>query len=328
MVALRSADGGRTWSAPVEPWQVPYNQHAWNPLSPRGSSRIYSAAMEAPFEELEQPHNGPVGLRSSDDGGRTWSGPMRIRPVNDPDYKGVCHMQWCELATGTWLLGTYTIQVSDGQRTDTQYVLRSEDQGQSWELLPGARPHGLNSPGQRRVLEGEVVDLGNGSAAIYTRSQTGRVWVSRSADDGRTWSATAPTELVHPDAPPMIFTLDAPGHLLALTHRAKASDPDWNHRFPDRQSLWCQVSHDSGTTWSEPRFLVADVAPYGGLDNAWVEVGYADVVVDGDELHIFLDYKKAVMLHLRLRLDELSSLPGEQELSAGTAASADDSSTR
>lgn len=316
MVAVRSTDGGRTWNAPTEPWQAPYNQHAWNPLIPSGSSRIYSAAMEAPFDELEQPHNGPLGLRWSDDGGRTWSAPVRIRPVNDPDYKGVCHMQWCELASGTWLLGTYTISVRDGQRTDIQYVLRSEDQGQSWELLPGARPHGLNRPGQRRVLEGEIVDLGDGAVALYTRSQTGQLWMSRSVDDGRTWSELAPTELVHPDAPPMIFSLGEPGHLLALTHRTKASDPDWNGWFPDRQSLWCQISRDAGATWSEPRFLIADAAPYGGLDNAWVEVGYADVVADGDDLHIFLSYKKAAMLYLRLRMDELPSLPSEQELSA------------
>ena len=247
MYAVRSSDGGKTWTARQLAWKSAYNQHAWNPLIPRGSKRICSFAMEGAFAELDLPHNGPLGMRFSDDDGRTWSEPARIRPVNDPDYKGVCHMQMCETSAGTWLLGTYTIRAKKVGRADRQFILRSGDRGKTWTLIPGKRPNGWHLEKHDRMLEGRILGLGGAKAVMFTRTSEGHVWELRSGDDGRTWSPPAPTPLVHPDAPPMVWRLADGTTLLALIHNRPAGH-EWKIVGADRQDLWCCLSTDGGVT--------------------------------------------------------------------------------
>ena len=41
MIAMRSRDRGRTWSAPAVPFTQPFGQHAFVPFIPRGGQRVY-----------------------------------------------------------------------------------------------------------------------------------------------------------------------------------------------------------------------------------------------------------------------------------------------
>ena len=49
MVAYRSADRGKTWTGPKTAWKLPYNQHGFVPLVPRGSKRLYAFGTEPIF---------------------------------------------------------------------------------------------------------------------------------------------------------------------------------------------------------------------------------------------------------------------------------------
>ena len=149
--------------------------------------------------------NAPIGYRYSDDDGRIWSEVRIIRPKNDPDFRGMSVMRMTETDSGTWLLGSHEADWSYIPIMTRQYLLRSEDQGRTWELLPGQRHGGWYAKGFNRMDEGRPINLGNGNVFLMTRTATGYLWGSWSEDDGKSWTYPKPTPLVHPDATTYAF---------------------------------------------------------------------------------------------------------------------------
>lgn len=326
MVMCRSIDGGKTWSEPALPWEVPYAQHGFIPLIPRDGKRIYCFGTEPKVEEREGRENATIAFRYSDDDGKTWSEPNFIRPINDPTYKGMSVMRMCETDDGTWLLGTHTGEwepnaeatMEEWRRNKTGklhtrlYVLRSTDKGKTWTLLPGKRPDGWVAPDYSRMEEGRVINLGKGKELLLARTPEGHLWKLLSNDDGLTWSDPKPTPLIQPDAPPMLFHLSDGKTLIALHHnKYDPSQPHFNSRW-GRNELWFATSKDEGETWSEPRFIVADV--FAGDRRA---ISYADLVVNGDTLNLFISPNWENALHLQFKESDLKKFPTAKELKAG-----------
>ena len=79
----------------------------------------------------------PIGYRYSDDDGRIWSEVRIIRPKNDPDFRGMSVMRMTETDSGTWLLGSHEADWSYIPIMTRQYLLRSEDQGRTWNCCQG-----------------------------------------------------------------------------------------------------------------------------------------------------------------------------------------------
>ena len=151
---------------------------------------------------------------------------------------------------------------------------------------------------------------------MFARVPSGRMWELRSADDGRTWSDPKPTRLHHPDAPPMVFWLADGGTMVALIHNQGSGD--WRGQA-DRRELWACLSGDAGRSWSEPRLLLVDTtashaAPSTRDPKRRVELSYADLLVDGDRLHLFLDHQKRQIFHIMLAEADLSAGATEQDL--------------
>jgi predicted neuraminidase len=320
MVAYRSSDRGMTWTGPTIPWDVPYSMHGFIPFIPRGSKRIYAFGTEPIPDRREGAENAPIAFRTSDDDGRTWSKPTLIRPVNDPEFLGMSLMRMCETDSGTWLLGTHAARWKRTKKaplSTRQYVLRSEDRGKAWTLLPDRRPNGWCLEAFDRMDEGRIISLGGNKALLMVRTAEGHLWQLRSEDGGKTWSGPAPTTLVHPDAPPMLFHLSDGKTLVAFHHnRYSTKRPHFNRQ--DRSELWCSLSTDDGKTWSEPRFVLANAAKPGpgwGNPNAKVfSVSYDDLLVDGDDLHLFVDFQTRQVLHVRFKVSDLKMLPTKEDL--------------
>jgi hypothetical protein len=106
MVAYRSSDRGKTWKGPDIAFDIDYNQHGFIPMIPNGTKRIYAFGTQ-PVWGMYEPQkpglqeNAPIGFRYSDDDGNNWSEVRIIRPVNDPDYRGMSVMRMCETDAGT-----------------------------------------------------------------------------------------------------------------------------------------------------------------------------------------------------------------------------------
>lgn len=325
MVAYRSSDQGITWRGPTEPFDIDYSQHGFIPLIPRGSNRLYAFGTQAiPFTYTREHglfENAPIGYRYSDDDGYHWSEVRVIRPQNDPEFRGMSVMRMCETDAGTWLLGAHEGDHSYNPVMSRQYVLRSEDQGASWMVVPHERHGGWCVPRFNRMDEGRPINLGNGHVLMQIRTCEGHLWATWSEDDGRTWRDPRATSLIHPDAPPMLTFL-SDGVTLAAFHHNRHHDTSAyqldvdSPGKADRSEIWVAFSRDGGATWSEPHFVFANaVAPDPGMGNfVNCNCSYLDIFVDQGKVQIFFPHRWQRALHLTISEADLLRLPTAKDL--------------
>jgi hypothetical protein len=331
MLAYRSSDKGQTWQGPTTAFDIPYSQHGFIPFIPRGSTRIYAFGTQpipGKWTWLDgQRENAPIGYRWSDDDGRTWSEVKLIEPQNDPEFRGMSVMRMCETDRGAWLVGSHEADWAIKPLKTRQYILRSEDRGKTWTVLPGPRPNGWFAEGFDRMDEGRPIALGGSKVLLMLRTPQGHLFTAWSGDDGKTWTQPAPSALVHPDAPPMLFHL-SDGKTLVAFHHNRHSQSTYTglnaktEGMKDRSELWVSLSTDEGHTWSAPRFVLANVvAP--NLPNAWFnyQCSYADAFVDEGVLHMFLPHRWWQVLHVTVAESALAKLPTKEELQALVATS-------
>lgn len=326
MLAYRSSDKGRTWQGPQIAFDIDYNQHAFIPLIPRGSSRIYAFGTQ-PIPGKYDPRNGgvenaPIGFRWSDDDGRTWSDVRLIQPKNDPGFLGMSAMRMTETESGAWLLGAHAADWAVKPLQTRQYLLRSEDRGETWTVLPAARPEGWFAEGFGRMDEGRPLALGGNRLLFMARTPEGHLWTARSEDDGLTWTKPTASSLVHPDAPPMLFRHSDGKTLIAFHHNrhSRGVYQGLSEKMPgmkDRSEIWVATSTDEGRTWSEPRFLFANAAA-PDLKNDWYnyQCSYLDAFVDGGKWHLFVPHRWQQVLHLTIEESALATLPTLSQLKA------------
>ena len=325
MLAYRSKDRGNTWEGPSHPFDIDYNQHGFIPFIPSGSDRLYAFGTQPIWGRYSREdglhENAPIGYRYSDDDGVTWSDVNLIEPANDPGFLGMSVMRMTETESGTWLLGSHEGDWSYKPLITRQYLLRSEDQGKTWELLPGKRHGGWHCPGFGRMDEGRPVDLGGGNAFFMTRTPEGHLWYLRSEDDGKSWTDPAPTPLIHPDAPPMLFKL-SDGQTLAAFHHNRHHDLNYTglsgrkaELMIDRSEIWLSLSEDGGITWCEPRFVFANaLAEYFDSPFRNYQCSYVDGFADEGTMNLFLPHRWRRVLHLHVAEDDLARLATAGEL--------------
>ena len=327
LVDLRSKDKGKIWTGPTVAFDIDYNQHGFIPLISRSNpQRLYAFGTQPILvmytRERGLSENAPIGYRYSDDDGYHWSEVRVIRPENDPDFRGMSVMRMCETDAGTWLLGAHEGDWSYKPLQTRQYILRSENQGQTWDLLPGARHGGWGVLQFGRMDEGRPINLGGGHVYLMLRTPAGHLWHAWSEDDGKTWTDPVPSPLVHPDAPPMLFHL-SDGKTLAAFHHNRCSITYATYQglgsnpeaFMDRSEIWVSLSHDNGHTWSAPRFVFANaLAPT--LENPFrnYQCSYMDAFVDGDVLNLFVPHRWQRALHLQIRECDLDNLPDAEKI--------------
>ena len=325
LVAYRSSDDGKTWDGPTTAFDIDYSQHGFIPLIPKGGSRIYAFGTQ-PIPSKYSRENGkhentPIGFRWSDDDGHTWSDAKLIRPVNDPDFRGMSVMRMCETDNGVWLLGSHAADWSKKPLETQQYILRSEDQGKTWTVLPNERPQGWFAPDFRRMDEGRPVSLGKGEVYFMARTPTGRLWESRSMDDGKSWSEPKPTVLIHPDAPPMLFQLSDQKTLIAFHHNRHIKTQYTGlsgtmDGMRDRGEVWISLSKDGGRSWSAPQFLLANATKADPDKSGWFNhnASYLDAVIDDGTIHLFFPHLWNRAVHLTMKERDLVLLPTADEL--------------
>lgn len=318
MYLRRSRDRGKTWSEPVQVWNSTYGQHAAIPHRRPGEERIYAIGTEPEEGSFVKGENAAIAMRYSDDHGTSWSPPKVIEPLNAPEFRGMSAMRMDEDDEGTWLVGSHAgTWITDNKVVTNQYLLCSRDQGASWTVLPGY-PDGWQTPGFPRMDEGRPIHLGGTRWLFMARTPEGHLWTIRSEDGGRSWSEWEATPLRHLDAPPMLFHLEKGKSLIAFIHN-RVREANAAHVFAHelRSELWVVVSHDEGRTWSEPRWLLANAceAPtHHGWNGCTPMVSYADLYVDGDTLHLFVDHQMRQVLHFTFRKEDITHFPTLSEL--------------
>jgi BNR repeat-like domain len=318
----RSRDRGQTWEAPV---CVPstHSQHGWPLLraTRRGDGNRLVTMFTNPVPgQFDGGENAGLAWCYSDDHGYTWSEPRRVSPASDPNFMGMFCIQPTETLTGAWIFAPHEGHFVKGAYwpeepviTSSLYVMRSEDEGQTWEQYPAPWPGGWKLKPNDRLDEGRAICLADGTLRMFSRTQEGHVWMQRGSEDGRAWTEPEPTTLNHPDAPPMVSTLSDGQTFIALIHN---SHGDLRFCSGSRQELWVCLSRDAGDTWTEPRFLMvtSTCTTQGMWGNKMALNSYADILADRGMLHIFVPHNWRQVLQIRLPESDIDRLPTASEI--------------
>ena len=219
-------------------------------------------------------------VRRSPDHGRTWTdverlpdgilGPIKNKPVR---------------LSGDLVIASSSTESPERPSAWRVHFERTEDGGGTWTtaFAPGAadgpqvdaiQPSILIHPGRRRQALG--------------RTRSGRVFESRSSDDGRTWTPLALTALPNPNSGIDALTLKDGRHLVV-----------YNHTTAWRTPLNLSLSHD-GRIWEAALVLEHEPGEYS----------YPAAIQTADGLvHITYTWRRQRIKHVVLDPGKLKSTP-------------------
>lgn len=330
VVAMRSTDQGRTWSAPValEPPDGPEASYAVLLATPTGRVYCFYNHNSDNLREVladDPPFAGGVCRRVdsqgyfvckySDDGGRTWSPRRYPIPVREMDidrrnpYGGAVRFFWNVGRPYVHAGAAYVplIKVGgfgEGFFTRTEGVLlrspnlltETDPERFAWETLPEG-DFGLRTPpGGGRIAEEQSYSvLGDGSFFAVYRTVDGHPACSYSRDGGRTWEE--PRYLTYADGRPV-------KHPRAANFAWRCSNGKylyWFHNhggrdYEDRNPVWlCGGVEAEGPTgkvlrWSQPEVVLYDDDPY-------VRISYPDLIEDSGRYFLTETQKDIARVH-------------------------------
>lgn len=223
---------------------VGFSSGYWHASPPTDYFKAHPAAAE-PWKKIgmpadvDAPRGGRAEIIRSTDGGKTWSRPAVLidTPWDDraPNF--------CQLKDGTILCSFFTYPgpsatdlARDPARTTLTGIIRSKDNGQTWEQEPARLP----VPFVFDATDGPIIELADGSALIcvYGKSVGARhesVAFCRTTDRGESWELLSTVSTDHEMSETAVAQL--PDGRLVLISR------------PEGDIAW---SRDGGRTWSKP----------------------------------------------------------------------------
>ncbi len=269
----RSADGGRTWTAPQ-----PFGKGA----AGAGIMRLASGAL-ALVSQVGYA-DGRVWL--SRDEGKTWQPAGAIKVPGGPVFElGDTMIQlrggrllscWDFNMAGDHPELAYQAVTAFGAWKGKRYGVEghghlpeffasgfswSDDEGKTWtygtsatdpkmpNMLMGwfdqqGEPNGTN--GITPCGEASVAETRDGRVLYFGRSTVGRIVGSRSQDGGQHWSALRPTALAASNSPPRLRRIPKTGDMLCVWNQVSEDEIRRGFR---RGRLSAAISRDNGATW-------------------------------------------------------------------------------
>ena len=278
-----SRHDGQSWTQPVDVAngvQSPDLRYpSWNPVlfqPAEGPLLLFYKVGPSPREWWGL-------LRTSSDGGKTWSEPHKLG--DDPrvgHLAGPVKNKPIQLADGSLLCPTSTEH--EGWRVHFE---RSPDLGKTWEVIGP-----INDGQQFGAIQPSILTYGDGKLQVLCRSQQGVITQSWSEDNGRSWSKMTATSLPNPNSGTDAVTLDDGRQLLVYNHTVRKG------RFPSGRAMINVAVSQDGKLWK----------PILTLEREAGEFSYPAVIQTADgKIHITYTYKRQSIKHVVLDPKEIKS---------------------
>lgn len=219
-------------------------------------------------------------VRTSADGGRTWSDARRL-----PDgILGPVKNKPERLADGTLLSPSSTESEEEPSRWRVHFE-RSVDAGATWTV---AAPPASAGGSRIDAIQPSILVHPGGRLQAVGRTRSGRIFETSSADGGRTWTPLTLTVLPNPSAGTDAVTLHGGRHLIVYNHTAKGRSP-----------LNLSVSKD-GALWEAALVLESEPGEYS----------YPAVIQTSDGLvHVTYTWKRQRIKHVVIDPAGFTSVP-------------------
>lgn len=255
----------------------------WNPVLyqvPNGELQLY-------YKIGPKPSEWQGYLRTSQDGGITWSEAIRLPEGNVGPVKNKPVL----LENGKLFCASST--EGDGWKVHFEI---SEDFGKTWEKI------GPLDKGKEDIdaIQPSILRHGEGKLQILCRSKSRRIAESWSDDYGKTWTPLALSSLPNNNSGTDAVTMQDGRHVLVYNHTL---DPDGKPKGP-RTPLHLSVSED-GKTWHAA--LVLEDSPIS-------QYSYPAVIQGSDGmLHVVYTWRRQRIKYVKidpakLVLTEITSL--------------------
>jgi predicted neuraminidase len=239
---------GRKWTDAVEVAdgkQPDGTRHpTWNPVlfaPPKGPLLLFYKVGPSPSTWWGM-------VKTSTDGGRTWSdaarlgapllGPVKNKPVVLPD--------------GSWLSASSTEGTPTGWRAHFEL---SRDAGRTWDFV-GPVEKGASG---LEAIQGSVLFHRDRRLQTLLRTRNGVLATTWSSDNGQTWSPLEPAGLPNPNSGTDAVTLEDGRHLLVYNNTGPLPEtPTKGLRYPLNVAL-----SDDGRNWRMVLTLEDEPKPNG-----------------------------------------------------------------
>ena len=208
-------------------------------------------------------------LRTSRDGGRTWSDARRL-----PDgILGPIKNKPVQLADGTLVAPSSTESV-ERPSTWRVHFERTGDGGLTWTA---AAPSASADGNVIEAIQPSILVHSGGRLQALGRTRSHRVFETWSDDGGRSWTAVTLTQLPNPNSGVDAVTLSNGRHLIVYNHTARGRSP-----------LNVSVSRD-GKLWEAALTLESEPGEYS----------YPAVIQSSDDqVHITYTWKRQRIKHV------------------------------
>jgi len=273
ILVSRSNDNGQTWTAPAA-----LNSNAATDSDWDDSPQVTT---DGAGHWVAVWHSGDFGIdydilisRSSDNG-QTWTAPAALNTNAGTDSGNDFHPEVTTDGAGHWV-AVWVSNDSLGATIGTDYdvlVSRSVDNGQTWTAPAALNTNADTDVGADEYAQVTTDGAGHWVAVWYSKDDLGGtigtdrdILISRSADNGQTWTApaalntNADTDSGDDFAPQL--TTDGAGHWRAVWR----SNDDLDETIGTDKDILASQSSDNGQTWTAPAALNSNAAADSGDD--------------------------------------------------------------